>query len=243
VSANPEQRSAPVRSVALIILGSVLGLIALVLLGGGVTTLWADQTKRDSAGYFTGSTHRIANDSYAVTHNGVNVHHLPDWADGGKLARIRIAATSDTGRPLFVGIGREQDVDAYLANVAHANLSDYDVSGSEQEYNPVSGTATPVRPASQDIWAASATGSGRTALKWKLHEGNWSVVLMNADGSKGVAADVKLGVDLGYLGWMSAGLLAVGGVLAAGAVLLIVRGGRRREELEAPQADPLPTRA
>jgi len=243
VSAHQEQRPAPVRSVALIILGSVLGLMALVLLGGGATTLWADQTKRDSAGYFTGSTHRIANGSYAVTHDGVDVHNLPEWADGGELARVRVAATSDTGRPLFVGIARERDVDAYLANVAHANLNDYGVAESKQEYDPVSGTATPLRPVSQDIWAASATGSGPTAITWKLREGDWSVVLMNADASKGVAADVKVGVDVGYLGWLSAGLLVFGGVLAAGAVLLIVRGGGRRDKRPVPLASPLPTAA
>lgn len=80
MSANPGERPTLGRSVALIILGSVLGLIALALLTGGGAALWADQSKRDSAGYFTGSTHRIANGSYAVTHNGVDVHDLPDWA-------------------------------------------------------------------------------------------------------------------------------------------------------------------
>jgi hypothetical protein len=241
VTANLGERPAPVRSVALIILGSVLGLIALALLTGGGTALWADQAKRDSAGYFTGSTHRIANGSYAVTHDGVKVDNLPGWADDGNLAKIRIAAASDTGRPLFVGIARERDADAYLANVAHANLDDYGVAESKQEYDLVGGTAMPLRPASQDIWVASATGSDATALRWKVREGNWTVVLMNADASKGVAADVKLGVDVGYLGWLSAGLLAIGGVLAAAAVFLVLHGGGRRKGPQVRQANPVPT--
>jgi hypothetical protein len=240
VSANLGERPASVRSVALIILGGILGLMALALVTGGGTALWADQVKRDSTGYFTGSAHRIANGSYAVTHDGVNIHNVPDWANGGKLARIRIAATSDTGRPVFIGIARERDANAYLANVAHANLNDYDATDSKQSYDPVSGTATPQRPALQGIWVASATGSGTTALEWKVREGSWSVVLMNADASKGVAADVKLGVNVGYLGWLSAGLLAAGGVLAAAAAFLIVRGSRRRPP-QVPQADSAPT--
>ena len=85
----------------------------------------------------------------------------------GKLARLRIAATSDTGRPLFIGIARERDADAYLANVAHANLDDFEESDSNQTYDLVSGTVKPQPPASLSIWAASATGSGPTALKWK----------------------------------------------------------------------------
>jgi hypothetical protein len=240
VSANLGERPAGKRSVALIILGSVLGLVALALITGGGTALWADQAKRDSAGYFTGSNHRIANGSYAVTQDGVHIDHLPNWANDGKLARLRIAATSDTGRPLFVGIARERDADAYLANVAHANLNDFEESDSKQTYDLVSGTAKPQRPASQGIWVASTTGSGPTALKWKVREGKWSVVLMNADASKGVAADVKLGVNLRYLGWLSAGLLVLGGLLAAAAAFLIVRGSRRKPP-RIPQASSAPT--
>jgi hypothetical protein len=241
VSANLEKGRAGKRSVVLIILGSVVGLMALALVTGGGTALWADQFKRDSAGYFTGSAHRIANGSYAVTHDGVDVGNLPDWANDGKLARLRIAATSETGRPLFIGIAREHDADAYLANVSHANLHDFDVADSKQKYDPVSGTAAPLRPASQGIWAASATGSGSTAVKWKVREGSWSVVLMNADASKGVAADVKLAVNVRYLGWLSAGLLVVGGVLAAAATFLIVHGSRRKPPPQVPQATPATT--
>jgi uncharacterized protein DUF4389 len=226
VSGTPEQRSAPVRSVALIILGSIVGLIGVALLAGGGVALWADQTQRDSAGYFTGSNHRIASDSYAVTHEGIDVHHLPGFLDNGKLVRIRLAAHTDTAQPVFVGIARERDARAYLANVAHSNLRDYDVATSDQKYDSVDGTARPTPPGSQHIWVASATGSQQ--LTWPLREGNWSVVLMNADGSKGVAADVEFAAKVGYLGRVTAALLALGAVLLALAVFLIVRGERRR---------------
>jgi hypothetical protein len=69
---------------------------------------------------------------------------------------------------------------------------------------------------------------GSEPLTWRLREGNWSVVLMNADGSKGVAADVKLGANVGYLGRLTAALLAFGAVLLGLAVFLIVRGSRGR---------------
>jgi hypothetical protein len=240
VSANLEERPAGKRSVALISLGSIVGLMALALVSVAVTALWSDLAKRDSAGYFNGSAHRIANGSYAVTHDGVDIQYLPNWANDGKLARLRIAATSDTGRPLFIGVARESDANAYLANVAHANLNDYESSESTQKYDLVSGTAKPSRPASQGIWVASATGPGPTALKWKVGEGRWTVVLMNADASKGVAADVKLGVNVSYLGWLSAGVLAIGGVLAAAAAYLIVRGSRRKPP-HVPQVSSAPT--
>jgi hypothetical protein len=238
MSATPTGGRAPVRSVALIILGSVLGLVALAVLAGGGGVLWADQTQRDSEGYFTGSNHRIVSGSYAVTHDDLKVDHLPGWVDGGKVVRLRIAATSESGRPLFIGIARERDADAYLANVAHSTLHDYDVDSSDQEYDAVGGTARPVPPASRQIWSASAIGSGSATLRWSLREGDWSVVLMNADGSKRVAADVKVGANIGYLGWVWAAMLVIGTALLAGAILLILRGGRRRGDEEEAAVSP-----
>ena len=82
MSTNLGERPAGKRSVALIILGSVVGLMALALLATGGAALWANHSERDSDGYFSGSTHRIADGSYAVTHDGVEVDNLPEWADG-----------------------------------------------------------------------------------------------------------------------------------------------------------------
>jgi hypothetical protein len=226
VSGSPEQRRAPRRSVALIVLGSIVGLIGLALLTSGGGLLWGNQTQRDSAGYFTGSAHRVASESFAVTHEGVDIGHLPDFLDDGKIVRISIDAKSESGAPLFVGVARERDARAYLADVAHSNLRDYNVASEDEKYDSVDGTARPATPASQHIWVASTTGP--EPLKWSPREGHWSVVLMNADGSKGVAADVTLGAKVGYLGWLAAGLLAVGAALLALAVFLITRGGRGR---------------
>jgi hypothetical protein len=232
VSGDPEQERPRGRSVALIVLGSIVGLIGVALLAGGGGLLWGDQTQRDSGGYFTGSAHRVASESFAVTHDGVDIHHLPGFLDDGKLVQIRIDARSESGRTLFVGVARERDVHTYLTNVAHSNLRNYNIAAEDQEYDSVSGTARPAPPASQHIWVASAKGSER--LTWRPREGDWSVVLMNADGSRGVAADVTLGAKVGYLGWLTAALIALGAALLGLAVFLIVRGGRGRGGERAP---------
>src|SRR5439155_4335234 len=98
VSVDRTERHAPRRRVALIVLGSIVGLIGVALLAGGGTVLWADQTQRDSSGLFTQAGHRVTTDSYAVTQDGVSVHHLPGFANNGKLLRVRIDARSEIGR-------------------------------------------------------------------------------------------------------------------------------------------------
>ena len=61
-------------------------------------------------------------------------------------------------------------------------------------------------PGEQRIWVASAEGSGRQTLTWDVEGGNWSIVLMNADGSRGVEADVRIGVKINVLPWIILGV-------------------------------------
>jgi len=224
MSATARERRRPAGGLALIILGSVLGLVALALLAGGGGVLWADQTQRDSDGYFTSSQHRLAGDAYAITHEGANVSGIPGLIDAGKLARIRIAATSANGRPVFVGIARQRDIDTYLAGVGHSELRDFDLDPFKADYDRVGGTARPAPPGSQHIWVASASSGHSTTLDWRVRSGTWGVVVMNADGSRGVDADLAFGANIGYLGWVWGGLLAGGTVFLGVAVLLVVLG-------------------
>ena len=51
---------------------------------------------------------------------------------------------------------------------------------------------------------------------------------MNADGSRGVAAEASIGAELDSLLWIRISLLVAGGLLAAGAALAITAAVRRR---------------
>jgi hypothetical protein len=42
-------------------------------------------------------------------------------------------------------------------------------------------------------------------LLWKLRSGTWSVVVMNADGSRDVAATIGVGVKVPGLLWVGSG--------------------------------------
>jgi hypothetical protein len=72
-------------------------------------------------------------------------------------------------------------------------------------------------------------------------EGEWVAVLMNADGSAGILADVTVGVRSGALLAIGIAMLAVGALLLAAAVAIILAGARReRVEPEAVVEPPAP---
>ena len=104
---------------------------------------------------------------------------------------------SANGKPVFAGIARTRDVDAYLLGSAHTTLTDVDVDPFEPKYERAPGTGTPARPADQRFWVATSDGS--KPLDWKVKDGTWSVVVMNADGSPGVDARVSAGASLPWL--------------------------------------------
>jgi hypothetical protein len=108
--------------------------------------------------------------------------------------------------------------------------TDVDYSPFHASYRDHGGDRRPARPADQHFWAASAHGSGTQTVAWDLEDGDWSIVVMNADGSRGVDTDISAAAKvpfLGTLGWVS-----LGGAL----VLLIAAGTLLYLGLRTPRA-------
>jgi hypothetical protein len=127
-----------------------------------------------------------------------------------------------------VGIAPTEDVERYLTGVAHETVRDLTVV---PEYTATEGGAPATPPGNRDLWAASASGTGSQSLTFELESGDWTVVLMNADGTAGIDADVAAGAEVPALEWLVPLLLSLGGtglVLSAVALTLIVRGASRR---------------
>ena len=128
--------------------------------------------------------------------------------DDGALGKLRVRAESNDGKPVFVGIARTSDVEDYLRGTAHDVVTDVEYDPFDADYDARRGDREPAAPARQDIWAASAHGAGERALTWDVDDGDWSVVVMNEDGSRGVDAGVSAGVRLGWLD--EAGFVSLG---------------------------------
>jgi hypothetical protein len=201
---------------------------------GGGALVWVHNTQRDSAGFYSTSAEGMETPTFALTSEqidfGVNEADYR-WIPGDGATAVRLQASSRGGAPVFVGIARSADVDRYLAGSAHAEVTDFEVDPFRPELRESAGTARPAPPSTQTFWASSVNGAGTQTLDWPVQSGSWSVVVMNADASPGVAVEVAIGAKTGILLPIGIGMGVFAVVALAGGVAMIVAGtsgGRRR---------------
>jgi hypothetical protein len=147
---------------------------------------------------------------------------------------VRIRATTTGGEPIFVGIAPADDVAAYLEGVEHVQIDDLSYDPFEVAYQRRDGGVPRRPPGAETFWVASASGSGAQTLTWPLEEGTWSAVVMNADASDGVAANMELGAKINFLGWVALGLPLGGGAALLGGAAMIYFGARTPPEHARP---------
>jgi hypothetical protein len=217
-----------------IVSGAIAGLVAFGLVLVGAVLLYANGQK-DHDGYVSTGSDRFHTQTYALATDDLDVNtDAPDWVDTGTaLGHVRLKATSRDGKPVFVGIARTKDVDAYLRGTSHATVTDVDYSPFNASYRTHSGSR-PAPPVAQRFWSASANGNGTQTVEWKVRSGNWSVVVMNADGSANVDAGVSAGADAPWLSAVGWGTMGGGAVLAIIAGTLVFVGVRRPREPREP---------
>jgi hypothetical protein len=216
--------------IAAIVGGILLVLIGLALILPGGFLFWAYGTQRDSAGFYETSSRVLSTNAYALTTPNVDLGTGPwnwTWIPKGGTAAVRIEAESTGSAPLFIGIGPTDRVSEYLSGVAHDEVTNFAPWSRAVDYRHTGGGAPRSVPGQQDFWVAKQEGSGSQTLEWQVQGGNWTAVMMNADGSAEITAAVSLGARFGALLYIAIGLTVVGVVLLAVGVVLIVLGARR----------------
>ena len=214
----PRRRKSAGR-IAALVAGGLAAFAALLMLAAGGALLWGNAQK-DHDGYLHTGTDRFHTRTAAIATDNLDVETggASDLLGHDRFGKVRVRAQSHAGKPVFVGIARTADVDRYLSGSAHTTVTDVDTSPFDVTYRNAGG-GRPLTPAKQDIWDTKASGDGTQTLTWDVKDGNWSVVVMNADGSKNVDAGVSAGAELPWLtpaGWT---------VLGSGVLLLALAGG------------------
>ncbi|MFR9802363.1 DUF4389 domain-containing protein [Pseudonocardia sp. RS010] len=237
-SPTPVPPPSPGRSV-LLVAGAVVTAIALGLSIAGFSGLVTDRVGRDAAGFVASGIGSASTGGAALRTDPVVIDTGSDTDVAARvLGEVVLRATSTRGGDVFVGIGPTADVTRYLGGAGQGvwrggpgPTGTPPVGRVEQ----IPGGPAVAPPATQSFWVAAASGPGTQVASWTPAPGTWTAVVMNADGSAPVAADVQVAAEVPVLGvtsavalWTGLGLLAVGILIIAGAAHV------RREPAGAP---------
>lgn len=205
--------------------GRIISLVVgcLVLFGAlgvgaaGGALAFADNTLRDDDGFLMSGERTLTTDTYALVSPNLQVDaDVPgEYLPHALLGDAKVTATGNTDAPVFIGVAATSDVDAFLAGTLRDTVVDLD---TRTRYRTDGTTPPPTLPGSSDIWVAQASGAGTQEVTWPVEKGDWTLVVMNADGARGITADVAAGATVPAIDWLVPTLL----VLAALGLLIAV---------------------
>ena len=197
-----------------------------MLVGGGAA-LWANE-KHDAQGYISTDGHRLSTASTALASENMDIDADGiNWLFDDAIGEVKVGAKTAGDQPVFVGIARTADARAYLHGVDRTTVTDagWGMFDGDPEYRDEPGARRATPPGRETFWVASAQGPGEQALTWDMKDGDWTLVVMNADGSPRVDVDLATGARAPWLNEAGWGLLAGALLLSIGAAALL-RAGR-----------------
>jgi hypothetical protein len=218
----------------MVITGVLAALLSAGLLAGAVW-IWNANTE---SGYIVTHGDRVQTVTHAFASHELDVDSDVDWLlDRGPQLRV----SAEGSEPLFIGVAPTEEVVKYLSGADYDEVTDFSVDPFSLTTERHVGIVDPAAPAGVDIWAASVQGTGVQTLDWDGERGGMSVVVMNADASAGVDAELKVGAHIPHLTWIGLGGGIAGGVLGIAAIALLYAGARpsRREPLAPAPAAPV----
>jgi hypothetical protein len=226
------------KKVILLVLGGVLMLCGLgaVVPGAVLTRLTGGDGTIDTGYHAIGS----ATPALVSPTEKINESDLPTSGPGA--ATITVTARN-ADQPVFLGVGPAAAVDDFLAGVAYDEVREFQARPYQVRTSRHSGGAFADPPGEESFWLASATGTNPT-LDWKVRNGDYRLVLMNADGSPGAAADAQIGVQVSGLHGLGIGVMIAGAVATLAGLGLVLWGiatpSHRPQPAAAPGSYPLP---
>jgi len=207
------------------VLGAALLLVSYGLFTGGVALLWSERHRAD--GFVWGPQISSTTSGYALVSDDVHldtsgVQALVDVV----VDTVRVEVTpSDPTEILFVGLARSADAAGYLDGVAHRQVGELGQGGATWGWlgpgvtTDRAGGPPSAAPGDVGIWLAESVGVGTQTLTWPLVDGDWVIVVMQSDGSPGVAVTARTGAAAPALRWIAGGMVLV-------ALVLLSLGGR-----------------
>lgn len=151
----------------------VAGLL-LMLLGIGQRTVWAPAET---------VTASVSQDAQAAP-----VTVIEPGARGDGDGAVEVTVTADS--PFTLAVGRTSDVEAWVGDAAHLDVTG--ISEDTLSTERVDGEDTVPDPSGSDLWISEEPGEGTLTYRWSEPlEGDWSILLA-ADGEAPAPTDVSV---------------------------------------------------
>jgi hypothetical protein len=215
--------------IVLIIFGALSLVLGLAFAAGGGVIVFAQAAFRDAQGYFHSSFQPFSSSGYALTSQHIDLGSEPDRGGFqlGDVIELRLRVRSVTASPVFIGIGPAADVDNYVAQIEHDDVTDVSEHPFRVTYDHIPGGGPPDDPLQKQFWAVQRSGPGEQTVIWRPRAGDWKLVVMNADAGQPVDVRFQVGVKVRYLGAIAAGLLIAAVVFWIGGAFMLYFGVRR----------------
>jgi hypothetical protein len=153
-------------------------------------------------------------------------------SSGSFSATVGVTISGRDG-DVFVGIGPASDVARYLRGVRTDRIVQVNWPGGMRTEPDQGGHRTPPPPDAQPFWVAQAKGATAN-LTWIVAPGDWTLVIMNANGSANVDVTASGSLRLPALGPVGVILLGVGLAILIGGVLLTISGAKTPKAQSTP---------
>jgi hypothetical protein len=141
--------------------------------------------------------------------------------------RVQVDVTDGSRRPVFIGIGRAADVDAYLAKASRLEVIGHSDDGRLLTRRIGSEPTLP-NPADVDVWLTSVRAQGAANLAWPDAPGQWRLVVAT-DGSVRAPSNLTLTWSGRDVHSAAPALIAIGLVLLVlGLITLVMLATRSR---------------
>jgi hypothetical protein len=207
-----------------VVVGSLLALTGLIVGGGGIAVL----TTIGTDGKVSTGDQSFDTSGAALVSSAADLRRPEKVSDIVGDPRIQLNLQSN--KPAFVGVGRADDVARYLKGAPVDEVTDFEVDPFAMTHDPRAGSKRLAPPGDQSFWVARSAGT-TASLDWKAGSDEYRVVVMNADGSRGVRTHGDASVTIPHAA-------AIAWSLVGGGLLLLLAGAAAMASARASAPSP-----
>ncbi len=219
--------------IVIILVAVVMLITSFGLIMGGTSLRSIQDILVDDEGFLISDPAEVDVSGYAIVLEDMEFDIDPvawRWFQqrGGLLTFKIVTESNDPSKEIFMGIAKRSDVQGYLDDIEYQKvldsdfqLEDYEFTLRDSDFELHPGGAPDMPPTSLNYWVVEESSADLQTMTWEPEAGNFYVVIMNADGSEGIMADIQVGVRVPFFGSLGNILLYSGLFVGAIGVLLL----------------------